>query len=294
MPMTEGSISIGIAGSGRVAQALGRLLSELGEPVVAIAGRNPERTALAARFIGGRTLPSTMEKLPRLASHVLIAVSDAAVEPVALVLAQSGFRSGIALHTCGAMGQGALAVLSARGVSCGALHPLQSFASAEEGLSTVAGSSFAVDGDPEALLWASSIVRLVGGRVLRIQPEFRSLYHTAAVMASSYIAALIQGAVETLEAAGVPRSDGLTALAPLVRTCAENSLRIGPVEALTGPIERGDSTTVSVHLRDLTKLSVPVRRLYCSAGEMVVQMALARGLEKSRAAEIERMLRSVQ
>ena len=139
---------------------------------------------MAARFIGGRTLPSTIEKLPHLASHVLIAVSDGAVEPVALVLARSGFRSGIALHTCGAMGPAALAVLSAQGVSCGAIHPLQSFASAEEGLSTVAGSSFAVDGDPEALLWASSIVRLVGGRNLRIRPEFRSLYHTAAAVTS--------------------------------------------------------------------------------------------------------------
>ena len=54
MPMTEGSISIGIVGSGRVAQTLGRLLRELGEPVVAIAGRNPE-TDSCGRSIHRRT-----------------------------------------------------------------------------------------------------------------------------------------------------------------------------------------------------------------------------------------------
>jgi len=143
-----------------VAQALGRLLSEGGQPVVAIAGRNPERTARAARFIGARTTPSTIEELPALASNILIAVSDTAVEPVAAVLARSGFHNRVALHTCGAKGPEALAVLAGQGVSCGALHPLQSFASAEEGLSRVAGSSFAIDGDPEAFEWASSIVSL--------------------------------------------------------------------------------------------------------------------------------------
>ena len=52
--MTDTVDPIGIVGTGRVAQTLGRLLSENGRPVAAIAGRNPERTALAALFIGGR------------------------------------------------------------------------------------------------------------------------------------------------------------------------------------------------------------------------------------------------
>jgi hypothetical protein len=50
--MTDTVDPIGIVGTGRVAQTLGRLLSENGRPVAAIAGRNPGRTALAALFIG--------------------------------------------------------------------------------------------------------------------------------------------------------------------------------------------------------------------------------------------------
>ena len=279
---------------GRVAQTLGRLLSENGRPVAAIAGRNPERTALAALFIGGRTTPVTIEELPALSSHVLIAVSDRGVEPVAEILAKSGFRCGVALHTCGAKGPQALAVLENQGISCGALHPIQSFASAEQGVASVVGSSFGIDGNPEALRWASSIVALMGGRSLRISPQHRGLYHAAAVMASSYIAALIYAAVAILAAAGVERSTALMALAPLVRTSGESSLDLGPVEALTGPIERGDNATVLAHLEDLRSLPDPVRRLYCSAGELVVQMASLRGLQDAKAAEIQEMLRTVQ
>ena len=269
-------------------------LARTARPVAAIAGRNPGRTALAALFIGGRATPVTIEELPALSSYVLIAVSDRGVEPVAEILAKSGLRCGVALHTCDAKGPQALAVPESQGVSCGALHPIQSFASAEQGVASVVGSSFGIDGNPEALRWASSIVALMGGgRSLRISPQHRGLYHAAAVMAGSYIAALIY-AVAMLVAAGVERSTALMALAPLVRTSGENSLDLGPVEALTGPIERGDNATVLAHLEDLRSLPDPVRRLYCSAGELVVQMASLRGLQDAKAAKIQEMLRTAQ
>jgi len=161
-------------------------------------------------------------------------------------------------------------------------------------IAAMAESNFAIDGDPEALECCSSIVTLVGGCSLRIRAGDRSLYHAAAVMASSYIAALISGALEMLQAAAIERSVALSTLAPLVRTSMENSLHFGPIEALTGPIERGDSTTVLSHLKSLRDFSSPVRRLYCSAGLSVVQMALRRGLPETKATEIEEMLRMAQ
>lgn len=72
------------------------------------------------------------------------------------------------------------------------------------------------------------------------------------------------------------------------------SLSLGPIEALTGPIARGDTTTVMAHLNALRNLPEPVNRLYGSAGELTVQMAVLRGLPESKAAEIEEILRTVQ
>jgi predicted short-subunit dehydrogenase-like oxidoreductase (DUF2520 family) len=285
---------IGIVGSGRVAQALGHVLSEGCQPVLAVAGRDAERTAQAAHFIGPRTTPTTIEDIPAHASRVLIAVSDCAVEHVALRLSRCGFQRGIALHTCGAKGPEALAALSGQGVHCGALHPLQSFASAEQGVTSMPGSIFAIDGDSEAIEWCSSIVTLVGGRSLRIDAQDHSLYHAAAVMASNYVAALINGATEILEVARVEPPAALSMLAPLVRACTENSLKLGPVEALTGPIERGDSSTVASHLKALRRVPNPVKWLYCSVGQFAVEMALRRGLAEAKADELQEMLRSAQ
>jgi predicted short-subunit dehydrogenase-like oxidoreductase (DUF2520 family) len=78
----------------------------------------------------------------------------------------------------------------------------------------------------------------------------------------------------------------------LVTTSVENSFRLGPIDALTGPIQRGDSSTVQAHLREIRNLPDSVRRLYCAVGELVVQMAMARGLHETKASEIQEMLRA--
>jgi predicted short-subunit dehydrogenase-like oxidoreductase (DUF2520 family) len=280
-----------IAGTGRVAQAMGRLLAEQGEPVLAVAGRDPARAAAAAAFIGYGARAAALNAPPKRATRVLVAVSDNAIGEVARTLAEAGVKRGAALHTCGAMGREALAPLAAAGVACGAIHPLQTVASPEQGLSALAGCVFAVDGDPPALAWAESIARALGGSSLRIPPEARPLYHAAAVMAANYVVALVDAAAMLMKAAGVEQCVALRALSPLVEASATNALRLGPVEALTGPIRRGDLTTLRGHVRALEGAPETVRDLYCSAGLHALDIAVRGGLEPGRARRIEKLLR---
>ena len=101
----QSSAPIGIAGAGRLAQALGRLLRDAGESVVCLAGRDPARTRLAAAFAGAA--PVSLAELPRRASRFLIAVSDQAIGEVAETLAGGGPAAAVAGHTSGAAGPGA-------------------------------------------------------------------------------------------------------------------------------------------------------------------------------------------
>jgi predicted short-subunit dehydrogenase-like oxidoreductase (DUF2520 family) len=280
-----------IAGSGRVAQALGRLLAEHGEPVIAVVGREPERARAAAAFIGPRTKPVAFGAIPRRVTRVLIAVSDSAITEVAGRLAEDGMRRGVALHTCGALGADALAPLSAVGVSCGALHPLQTFATPEQGLSALPRCLFAIDGDAAAIDWAERIAQLLSGETLRIPPESRPLYHAAAVMASNYVVALLDAAAMLMDAAGVSREKALRALAPLVEASARNALSIGPIAALTGPIQRGDLLTLAGHMRALARAPETVRELYRWAGLHALDVAVQRGLPPESARPVEKLLR---
>jgi predicted short-subunit dehydrogenase-like oxidoreductase (DUF2520 family) len=276
--------AIGIVGAGRVAQALGRLLYEAGEPVSAIASRTSDHAKAAAAFIGPAVESCSCPDLARRVSRVLVCVPDASIEAVARAL--DGFE-GIALHTAGARGPEALAALEARGVACGVLHPLQTIAGPDEGVSALAGIAFAVWGDEAALRWAERIAAIAGGRILRIDPASRPLYHAAAVMASNYVVSMLSAAQTLMEAAGVGADEARAALAPLARTSLENALRLGPAAALTGPIERGDLATVAAHLKALAAAPERIQNLYRAAGLEALAIA---GLDAARTAAMAKAL----
>lgn len=263
--------AIGIAGAGRIGQALGRLLRERGEPVAAVASRTPESARVAAAFIGAEA--ATYAQLPSRATRILIAVSDRAVAPVALELARAGMAGGVALHTCGAHGAGILAPLAARGVSCASLHPLQTVASPERGLAELPGAAFAVDGEGPALHWAGRIIGLLNGQALHIPAGKRPLYHAAAVLAGNYVVGLLDAAAALLGECGVGQEQALRALSPLARAAVSNAAALGPLQALTGPLERGDLETVAAHLEALAQAPRPAAELYRQCGLYLLGVA---------------------
>jgi predicted short-subunit dehydrogenase-like oxidoreductase (DUF2520 family) len=277
---------IGIAGAGRVAQALGRLLAAQGEPVAVIASRSIEHARVAAAFIGPGVRAVSYPELAQNAGRILIAVSDSAIESVASAL---DMQSGVVLHTCGNCGPEALRALGVA-VFRGAIHPLQTISDPGTGAAALHGAAFAISGDAPAVAWAEQIARAANGRILRISDERRPLYHAAAVMASNYITALLSAAQTLLIAADVNPDDALAALGPIARGSLDNVLRQGPMAALTGPIERGDVPTISSHLAALKEIPGPIPLLYCAAGLQALELAREKGLSAERAAATERVL----
>ena len=112
-------------------------------------------------------------------------------------------------------------------------------------------------------------------------------------MASNYVVATIDAAVAVLQEAGVAEGDALKALAPLIRSSVANSLAAGTAQALTGPIERGDTQTVASHLRALAAGPDSVRDLYRSAGLHTVALARRKSPQVNRQA-IEALLKQEQ
>lgn len=279
----------GIAGAGPVGQALGRLLRERGEPVVAVASRRRKSAEAAAAFIGG-VATTAYRDLPSLASNLIIAVSDDAVEQVARELVEGGMTGGVALHTCGARGPEALAALEAAGVSCGALHPIQTVATPAGGVEALTGITFGVTAEGPAEEWALRIVRLLDSQPLRIAAAGRTSYHAAAAMASNHVVALIDAAAHLMERAGVARSEALQALRPLTETVVANTAAAGAVKALTGPIARGDVETVRGHLDAISRQSPELVALYTAASRYLLRLAEQRGLPQETRQKLGRLL----
>ena len=132
----------------------------------------------------------------------------------------------------------------------------------------------------------ATIQKLPAGFVARV--ELRG----TAMGTAPYVVALIDAAAMLMGAAGIGEDQALAAIAPLVRASVANALSLGPVRALTGPVERGDVETISMHLEALAApVSPTVRSLYCAAGLHALQIARRRGLSEANARRLEQLLR---
>jgi predicted short-subunit dehydrogenase-like oxidoreductase (DUF2520 family) len=283
---------IGVVGTGRLGQALGRLLVEAGEPVIAVAGRTAAHTEAAAAFIGHSVAPVRIAQLPGMAGRILIAISDDAIEDVAGDLAASGARGGSALHTSGANGPQLLRALAAAGVSCGVLHPLQTIATADRGVTALRGATFGFGGDAEAARWAQQIVAIADGTPLRVPADGFASYHAGAVMASNAVVAAVDAAIALMRAAGVDGTAARRAVGPLCMTSARNASELGPEAALTGPVQRGDAGTVGRHVAALTGCPPYVGDLYRASARALLAISRRRGLSDASARAIEHALES--
>jgi len=206
---------------------------------------------------------------------VLITVPDGRIRSVAERLAHSGLPQVPVLHTSGVLGPEPLEPLQQRHFPVGSLHPLVSIADPARDAHKLHGAWYGVEGMPAALEVARAIVDALHGRLIRIDPRGKPLYHAAAVFASNYAVALLAVAERVMREAGVEPELARDALTGLAAGAVQNVAAAGPVDALTGPIARGDDETVSLHL---ARLSGEDRPLYSVLARETLLLARARGL----------------
>ncbi|HYZ82273.1 MAG TPA: DUF2520 domain-containing protein [Solirubrobacteraceae bacterium] len=121
------------------------------------------------------------------------------------------------------------------------LHPLMTVATETTG-AAFAGAGAAVAGtSPEMLALARDLAVRLGMRPIEIASEDRPAYHAAASIASNFLVTLEAAAERLATTVGMERAD----LVPLVRAAVENWAALGPERALTGPVARGDESTVA-------------------------------------------------
>ncbi len=135
-------------------------------------------------------------------------------------------------------------------------------------------------------------MRDLGGLPFFVAEEDRPLYHAAACVASNYLVALMHTAEDIYRSLGLARDDAVRAFWPLVKGTIRNIEARGTVQALTGPIARGDLGTVARHIAAL-KARLPVLlEPYRTIGLLTVEIALEKGtISRERAEEIKSLLR---
>jgi predicted short-subunit dehydrogenase-like oxidoreductase (DUF2520 family) len=230
-------MKVRIIGNGRAGGSLGRALERAGWSV-----------SYLHRDHDGAQAASGVDA-------IVIATPDAVVQSVAAYI--EPVESCAIIHLSGALGLDVLEPHYRRG----SLHPLVSLPNAEIGSERLVGAWMAVSG-----VGTDAIAHALSARTFPVSDEMRALYHATAVVASNHLVALL-GQVERLaQSCQVP----FEAFVDLALGSLRNVADIGPGEALTGPVARGDWATVAKHL---ASLPADERELYTCLAQATARLA---------------------
>ena len=280
---------IGFIGAGAVGNGLALGLSSRGYKVLVVSSRSLSSAQdLAAGIPGCEALPDAQAVADR-CNLVFITTPDEAIDRVTSQV--SWHRGQGVVHCSGAESLGILEPAAGAGAIIGSFHPFQTFAcleTPEEVVERMEGTTFSVEGHGWVLDTLKDMASRLGGRAIRLSPEDRAIYHASAVMSCGHLVALIKAAADVWQSMGIPQEEALPIILPLAKSTLANVSRAGVDASLTGPIMRGDTTTLRVHLEALESRLPRLIPLYCALSGEFLPLARDR-VRKERLEEMDRM-----
>lgn len=126
------------------------------------------------------------------------------------------------------------------------LHPM---VSVNKFFSSLKNISWGIEGDEEGILLGKKIVQVLNGKYYIIKKENKPLYHSACVISTNLVNTLLFYSAEIMKELNIEENEILK----LTESVIKNSYESGILNALTGPIERGDIEIVEGELLSLKK-----------------------------------------
>jgi predicted short-subunit dehydrogenase-like oxidoreductase (DUF2520 family) len=266
---------------------MGLALKEKGHQIRLVVTRRPSTARQAAKTFGLRTVALSSRQLNELSaghhdilnrcSLILITTPDDSIPSIVRALAtlmtpDSARR--VALHTSGALASDVLHPLRGARVALGSLHPLVSISDSRSGARALTRAFFSVEGDPQAVRTARTLVKQLGGQSFKLDSGTKALYHAAAVTAAPNMTALFDIALEMMGRCGLSARRARQVLLPLLESTVANLAKQDPAQALTGTFKRGDLSTVRKHIGALNAVNLPqALAAYVVLGQRSISLA---------------------
>ena len=279
---------IGFIGAGRVGGSLALAMSRAGYAVVAVSSRTlASRESFADRIKDCIAYPDFQDTVDA-CDMLFVSTSDDAISQVAETV---NWREGQGVaHCSGAASLDVLEAAQAQGASPGALHPMQAFSSVENGVLSIPGITFGIEGDAEMREYLSAIAADIGGNPVFLEAKDKALYHVSGVMMGNLLTCLVGISAEIWEQFGYTRDDGVKALVPMVRAIAYNVETSGIPAAVAGPYPRGDLGTAVKHVEALQSDLPKLLPLYRELALASLHLAVEQGLPAEQEGEFRRIL----
>jgi predicted short-subunit dehydrogenase-like oxidoreductase (DUF2520 family) len=264
-------MKIGFIGAGKVGFSLGKYFKTQGIEVSGYFSRTPRHAQEAADFTETSFFGS-LEAITAESDALFLTVPDAAISAAYQALPREAIKGKLICHCSGALpSTAAFADAEEKGVFGYSVHPLFAVSDCYRSYRELADVFFCIEGHPAHLEDIKSLLERCGNPVQIIRPEDKVRYHAAAAVASNHVVALVAESLDLLETCGFTKEGALNALRPILLGNMNHLAEVGPVESLTGPVERCDVGTVRKHLAAMP--TEADKALYTLLSRKLVQVA---------------------
>lgn len=251
-------ITIGFIGAGKVGVSLGKYFLDRGVPLSGYYSLTSTSSQQAVDFTGTYQYLN-LENLFQDSSVIFFTVPDNVIQQVYKNLGSFSIKGKCLIHCSGSLSSQIFEGAKEAGARSCSLHPICAVSNKYTGHQSLEKAFFTIEGDDVEDI--QELIHLCGNKIEAIPAHKKVLYHGAAVFASNLVVGLYHKATEILEGCGLSYDFAQQALLPLFVGNSQNIAQQGVVAALTGPVERGDSSTIANHLQVLSHQEREIYRL---------------------------------
>ena len=238
----------GFIGAGKVGCSLGKYLSTKGIDVAGYHDQDRKAAEEAAKFTETKVYADP-EELIADCDVLFLTVPDGLIPHVFEEISDGNIQDKLICHCSGSISSAeAFPGAPEKGAFRYSVHPLFAVSDRFTTYRELADAFFTLEGDEEKIGRMEELLSRAGLRYRIIPPGEKSRYHLAASIVSNLVMALMDTGLRELGKCGFGEEDARQAVSPLAGGNLRHALEAGPVKALTGPVERGDTVTLRKHL----------------------------------------------
>lgn len=246
-----------ILGTGRVGKTLLLLAKQLN---IEVAFTWSFETPLDSEYkkISGQHFIATLPKNENFSNAIVfISVVDDAIASVSAALVKQLMGAKSVFHLSGLLSS---ILLKREGINaaCASMHPVVAISDPRIAIQLLPKIFWSIEGDADAIAVGKRILKGIGVEPVVIDPKAKPLYHAAAVFSAGQLVSLLDTAILVAQEAGLSREDARRMLLPLAQSALDNLQTKSTVDALTGPLSRGDYRVIGLHEEALKKLKDPI------------------------------------
>ena len=273
---------ISFIGAGTVGSVIATLLFQKGYQILSIIDKNGTSALTLAKKVYCKKIGIIPQDISPLSQIIFLTVNDDEIKTVVKELTNQkklSIKNMMFFHCSGVHSTKILEPLRKKGALTGAMHPIQTFPKYlkfSKHIKHIRGIYYGIEAQYETLRQIEKIISDLNGKPLIIPEELKPLYHTVCAFASNYMTMFLNTISEISGKLSLSVS-WTEAFGPLMTASMENAINISPSHALTGPIVRGDYSTIDLHLQALSKYTPHLLPLYTIGGIEIARIARDNG-----------------